>query len=81
MALERRFFVEAKTFLFSMEEGKFVLRMEERRKGFLGVVLLGLQCTACAVAVVTEAFAVSGGREFCQILLGRFEGLDCLERL
>lgn len=69
--------MEAKTFLFSMEEGKFVLK----RKGFLGVVLLGLQCTACDVAVVTEAFAVSGGREFCQILPRRFEGLDYLERL
>jgi hypothetical protein len=42
MALERRFFVEAKTFLFLVEEGKFVLRMEERKKGFLGVVLLSL---------------------------------------
>jgi hypothetical protein len=46
MALERRFFMEAKTFLFSVEEGKHVLRLEERRKGFLGVLHLGLQCTA-----------------------------------
>jgi hypothetical protein len=46
MALERCFSMEVKTFLFSMEEGKYVLRMEERRKGFLGVVRLGLQCTA-----------------------------------
>jgi len=47
--------VEAKTFLFLVEEGKSVLRMEERRKGFLGVVLLGLQCTAWVVATVKEA--------------------------
>jgi hypothetical protein len=47
--------VEAKTFLFSVEEGKFVLRMEERRKGFLGVVLLGLQCIAWVVVAVNEA--------------------------
>ncbi len=55
MALERCFFMEAKTILFSVEEGKFVLRMEERRKGFLGVFLLGLQCIAWVVAVVKEA--------------------------
>jgi hypothetical protein len=53
--MERQFFLEAKTILFSVEEGKFVLRMEERRKGFLGVFLLGLQCIAWVVAVVKEA--------------------------
>jgi hypothetical protein len=42
MALERRFFFEAKSFLFSFEEGKSMLKMEERSKSFLGVVLLGL---------------------------------------
>jgi len=36
MVLERRFFMDAKTFLLSVEEGKSILRMEERRKGFWG---------------------------------------------
>jgi hypothetical protein len=64
MAMERRFFVEAKTFLFSIEEGKYVLRMEERRKGFSGVVLLGLQCTTWVVAVVKEALQSQGVEDF-----------------
>jgi hypothetical protein len=64
MALERHFFVKAKTFLFSVVEGKSVLRMEERRKGFLGVVLLGLQCTDWVVAVVKEALQSQGVEDF-----------------
>jgi hypothetical protein len=43
--------MEAKTFLFSIEEGKYVLRMDEGRKGFLGVVRLGLQYTVWVTAV------------------------------
>jgi hypothetical protein len=64
MALERRFFLEAKTFLFSVEEVKSVLRMEERRKGFLGVVLLGLHCTAWVVATMKEALRSQGVEDF-----------------
>jgi hypothetical protein len=47
-----------------VEEGKFVLRMEKRRKGFLGVVLLGLQCTAWVIAVVKEALWSQGVEDF-----------------
>jgi hypothetical protein len=64
MALERCFLAEAKTFLFLVEEGKFVLRMEKRRKGFLGVVLLGLQCTTWVVAAVKEALLSPGIKDF-----------------
>jgi hypothetical protein len=53
--MENRFCVEAKTFLFSVEEGKPVLRVEESRKGFTGVVLLDLQVVAWAVAMGGEA--------------------------
>jgi hypothetical protein len=42
MATERRFSVEAKTFLLSVEERKSVLRMKGRRKDFSRVVRLGL---------------------------------------
>jgi hypothetical protein len=38
--------------------------MEERRKGFLGVVLLGLQCTAWVIAVVKEALWSQGVEDF-----------------
>jgi hypothetical protein len=36
--MERRFTVEAKTFLFSTKVSK--LRLEERRKGFVGLILV-----------------------------------------
>jgi hypothetical protein len=43
--MEWRFFVEAKSFLFSMKEDEAVVRLEERRKGFAGVLSMGLPCT------------------------------------
>jgi len=51
-------------FLFSVEEGKSVSRMEERREGFLGFVLLGLQCTTWVVAAVKEALQSQGVEDF-----------------
>jgi hypothetical protein len=39
--MESRFFVEAKVFSFSVEKGKPKLCVEERRRGFLGLVFLG----------------------------------------
>jgi hypothetical protein len=42
--MERRFTVEAKTFFFSTKA--FQLCLEERRKGFLGLILVGLQGAA-----------------------------------
>jgi hypothetical protein len=70
MALERRFFMEAETFLFSVEEGKSVLRTEERWKGFLGVVLLGLQCTTWVVAAMKEALRSQGVKDFIKSFQG-----------
>jgi hypothetical protein len=35
-AMERRFLVEAKAFCFTAKEGSTELRLEERRKGFIG---------------------------------------------
>lgn len=43
--MERRFFVEPKSFEFSMMEGASMLRVEEMRKGFSSVVYLGPLCT------------------------------------
>jgi hypothetical protein len=42
VAIERRFFVEAKSFVFSVKEGEAVVRLEERRRGFAGLVALGV---------------------------------------
>lgn len=39
--MEKWFFVEAKTFVFSVVEGASVLRLKERRKRFSDVVFLG----------------------------------------
>jgi hypothetical protein len=64
MALERYFSVKAKTFLFSVKEGKYVMRMEERRKGFLGVLRLGLQCTAWVSATMKQVLQSQGVEDF-----------------
>jgi len=52
--MESRFFVEAKSFLFSMVNGSNELRVVEKRKGFFGFVLLGWQCAAWLVSMVEE---------------------------
>ena len=41
--MESRFFVEAKAFSFLVEIGKPELRVEERKKGFLGSIFLSPQ--------------------------------------
>jgi hypothetical protein len=51
--MEHRFVVEAKTFLFSAKVSK--LRLEERRKGFVGVIMVSKQCASWLAATVEEA--------------------------
>jgi hypothetical protein len=51
--MERRFKVEAKAFFFSVKAAKF--RLEERRKGFLGLILVGPQGASWLAATVEEA--------------------------
>lgn len=46
LGMESRFFVEAKSFSFSADLGKPELRLEERRRGFAGIVFLGPRCVA-----------------------------------
>jgi hypothetical protein len=48
------FFVEAKSFLFSVVKGSVELRVLEKRKGSFGVVLLGLRCAAWLLSMVEE---------------------------
>jgi len=44
--------VDAKAFVFSVKEGEAVVRLEERRRGFAGFVVFGVQCTGWLVAMV-----------------------------
>jgi hypothetical protein len=50
--MERWFFVEAKTFTFSVAEGASGIRVVERRKGHSGVVFLSFQCAEWLVSTV-----------------------------
>jgi hypothetical protein len=54
LRMESCFIVDTKSFYFSMLKGLAVLRVEEKRKEFSGVALLGMRCTAWV--------AVDGGR-------------------
>ena len=42
--MERRFSVEAKAFYVTVKEVSTELRLEERRRGFVGVIRVGPQC-------------------------------------
>ena len=53
--MERRFSVEVKAFCFMAKEGSSDLQLEERRKGFVGVLRVGPQNAAWLVAKVEEA--------------------------
>jgi hypothetical protein len=64
MGLESRFFVEAKTFVFSAVERKSELRVEERRKGFSGTVCLGSLSVAWLISKVEEVIRDPGDEEF-----------------
>jgi hypothetical protein len=54
--MECRFSVKAKAFCFTMKEGSSDLQLEEMRKGFIGVILVGPQSSVWFVAKVEEAF-------------------------
>jgi hypothetical protein len=54
--MEMWFSVEAKAFCFTAKEGSTDLRLEERRKGFVGFIRVGPQGAVWLVAKVEEAF-------------------------
>jgi hypothetical protein len=64
LVMEWRFFVEAKSFVLSVREGEPVVRLEERRKGFAGSVILGVQCTGWLVSMVEVVLRNPGVEEF-----------------
>jgi hypothetical protein len=62
--MENRFFVEAKSFSFSVVSGKPELRLEERRKGFAGAVSLGPRCVAWLIVTIEEVLRSTVVEEF-----------------
>jgi hypothetical protein len=62
--MEQRFSVEAKSFCFSAKEGFSNFHLEEKRKGFVGVILVGHQCFAWLVAAVEEVVQSLMKKEF-----------------
>jgi hypothetical protein len=58
--MESHFFVEDKSFSFWVEKDKSGLRVEERRKGFDGVVSLGPWCVAWLIVTVEEVLQSIG---------------------
>jgi hypothetical protein len=62
--MESRFFMEAKSFVFSMVDGKSDLWVEERRKGFLGAVCLGSLFIVWLVSKVEWVLRNTGVEDF-----------------
>jgi hypothetical protein len=66
--MERRFSVEAKSFSFSVVSDKPVLRLEERRKGFKGFILLGVKASVWLADTVEEACETQKREDFARSL-------------
>jgi hypothetical protein len=62
--MERRFLVESKSFVLSVLEGASVLRVEEKRQGFHGVVVLSSHCSAWLVSTMKTLLGFPGEQEF-----------------
>jgi len=84
--MERRFVVEAKDFFSLAKFGSLELRLEEKRKSFSSVVVLGSLCSAWLVATVKEALKlprvgdfVKSFREDSKVLIVR-RGRNQVER-
>ena len=52
IVMERRFSIEAKSFCFSAKEGSPDLRLEERRKGFIGFIFASFHYSSWLVDTV-----------------------------
>jgi len=62
--METRFFVEAKSFRFSVKARSAKLRVEEKRKGFSGYAVFGLSCTAWVLLREEEVLGNPGIEDF-----------------
>jgi hypothetical protein len=66
LGMESRFYVEAKSFLFSVGQGSVELMVEEKWKAFARVVLLGSRCIAWLLLTVEEFLRNSGVVDFIE---------------
>jgi hypothetical protein len=73
VAMERRFFMEAIFFVFLVKEGKAVVQLEERRRGFASLVVLDVQCTVWLVVMVEMVLRYLSVKDF--INLGWLKGV------
>jgi hypothetical protein len=62
--MEMRFLVESKSFVLLVLDGVSVLRVEEKRKGFFGEVLLSNQCTAWLGSTIEVFLGFLEDKEF-----------------
>jgi hypothetical protein len=65
--MELQFVVEAKSFSFSVKKGNAVLRLEEKRKGFDGFILLGTKCSVWLADVVGEVMVAQRKEDFARM--------------
>jgi hypothetical protein len=56
--MERRFYIEAKSFRFSTKDGSSLIRLEERRKKFVGYIFVSPQCSSWLIGTVEAACLV-----------------------
>ena len=66
--MERQFSIEAKAFCFSIKEGFSDLRLEERRKNFVGFIFASFQCFAWLMDTVEAASQVKDDitKSYCE---------------
>jgi hypothetical protein len=70
--------VETKSSAVSVKEGEAVVRLEESRKGFVGKVSLGLQCTGWLLSMVEVALLSSVVKDFIKSFQENSKGVDHL---
>jgi hypothetical protein len=62
--MEKRFTVEAKSFVFVVLDGASVLRVVEKRKCFLGEVVLSIQCSKWLAATLEMLLGIPKEQDF-----------------
>jgi hypothetical protein len=63
--MDKNFLVESKSFTFSVLGGASTLRVKEKRKNFLGVVILNFSELRVACVDVGSAVGFPGRARFC----------------
>jgi hypothetical protein len=64
--MERRFSVQVKSFSFTANSSRSILRLEEKRKDFGGFLSLGIKCSAWLADTVEEALEFQRKEEFAR---------------